>query len=290
LPFSDDITKDYDCEGFLFHNVNGIKNEHNWFQILSTMKDLNITFFGLAEMNTTMHGYFFHKWNEHVRKVFRVSKTEALESDIKFDSEYKPGGTFSAIVDKWQARVTEKGSDNSGLGRWNYITISSNNKKLAVITAYKPCKTDGPTTAWTQQWILLRENQKDPDPGKEFCKDLNELLHQWRSKDYEIILMINANEEIGASPGGLGQILAKNGLYDIIANQHDAEEYSNTYIRGSKRIDYIFGTKSILQHCQSSGLLPFCYGYPSNHRAVFIRINMSALMSSQIHATESTAS
>lgn len=141
LPFGDDITKDYDCEGFLFHNVNGIKNEHNWFQILSTMKDLNITFFGIAETNTTMHGYFFHKWNEHVRKVFRVSKTEASESDIKFDSEYKPGGTFSAIVDKWQARVTEKGSDNSGLGRWNHIIISSNKKKLVVITAYKPCKT-----------------------------------------------------------------------------------------------------------------------------------------------------
>jgi hypothetical protein len=42
--------------------------------------------------------------------------------------------------------------------------------------------------------------------------------------------MINANEEIGSTPGGLGQIMAANGLYDILANQHDAKEYPNTYI------------------------------------------------------------
>jgi hypothetical protein len=77
LPFGDDITKDYNCEGFLFHNVNGIKDEHNWFQILSTMKDLNITFFGLAEMNTTMHSYFFHKCPHHERitRIYFIALT-----------------------------------------------------------------------------------------------------------------------------------------------------------------------------------------------------------------------
>jgi hypothetical protein len=102
--------------------------------------------------------------------------------------------------------------------------------------------------------------------------------------------MINANEEIGSTPGGLGQIMAANGLYDILANQHDAKEYPNTYIRGTKRIDYIFGTAQVLKHCKSSGLLPFCYGYPSDHRAAFIRIDLASLMSSQIHAAESMAS
>jgi hypothetical protein len=34
LPFGNDITSDDHFEGFLFHNVNGLKDEHNWFQIL----------------------------------------------------------------------------------------------------------------------------------------------------------------------------------------------------------------------------------------------------------------
>jgi hypothetical protein len=56
------------------------------------------------------------------------------------------------------------------------------------------------------------------------------MLKKWKNKNHEIILMINANEEIGTSPGGLGHILASNGLF----NRHDADEYPNTYIRGSK--------------------------------------------------------
>jgi hypothetical protein len=168
LPFGDDISKDDHFEGFIFHNVNGLKNEHNWFQILQTMQDLNTSFFGLVETNTTMHGYYYHKWNKSIRKIFKVSKTATSKSDIKFDNEYKPGGTISVFTDKWQSRVTEKGQDETGLGRWNYMIISSNKRKLVIITAYKSCKMEGPTTAWAQQWLLLRESNTNPDPVKEF--------------------------------------------------------------------------------------------------------------------------
>jgi hypothetical protein len=141
---------------------------------------------------------------------------------------------MTSVINKWQARVTEKGTDESGLGRWSYTIMSSNSQKLAIITAYKPCKTSGPNTTWTQQWMLLREVQKDPDPIKEFLKDLNEILSKWQDKNYEIILMIDANEEVGSSPGGLGQIMANNGMYDILAMQHDSDQYPNTYIQGSR--------------------------------------------------------
>jgi hypothetical protein len=138
------------------------------------------------------------------------------------------------------------------------------------MTAYKPCKTTGPNTAWTQQWLLLRETQADPDPIAEFHKDLNKCLKEWRNQKYEILLMINANKEMGDQPGGLGQIVAKNGLFDILANRIDSENLPNTYMRGSKRIDYIFGTERVLQNCKSCGILPFCYGYASDHRATFV--------------------
>jgi hypothetical protein len=56
-----------------------------------------------------------------------------------------------------------------------------------------------------------------------------------------------------------------------------------------KRIDYIFGTKRVMENCKSCGMLPFCYGYPSDHRAVFIRINLKNILSSEIHAAETIA-
>jgi hypothetical protein len=135
LPFGDDVTADLDYEGIVFHNVNGLKDKHNWYQILTTMKELNISCFGLAETNTSMKGYLFHKWNEVTLKVFKVSRTITSERDIEFDMEYKPGGTLTAMVDKWQARVTEVGSDDSGMGRWSYMILSSNRHKLVIVTA-----------------------------------------------------------------------------------------------------------------------------------------------------------
>jgi hypothetical protein len=161
--------------------------------------------------------------------------------------------------------------------------------KLVIVTAYKPCKAKGPNTTWTQQWILLRENIKNPDPIKEFCKDLNESLRKWRESKHEIILFIDANEEIGREPGGISKVIADNGLFDILANQHNAEKYPPTYARGSKRIDYILGSERVQQYCKTSGILPLNIGYPSDHWAVFIQVDLKALLSTEVHPLESKA-
>jgi hypothetical protein len=116
LPFGDDITTHMEYEGILFHNINGVKDAHNWYQITTTMKELNMACFGFAEINTSMKGYLFHKWNDITRKTFRVSRAIASESDVVTETEYKPGGTITIMVDKWQARVTKMGSDERGLG------------------------------------------------------------------------------------------------------------------------------------------------------------------------------
>jgi hypothetical protein len=169
----------------------------------------------------------------------------------------------------------ETGNDERGLGRWSYIILRSNKQKLAIIM--------------TQQWLLLREQQKDPDPIQEFNNDLNNLLHHWRASDTEIILLIDANEEIGAKPGGISSTITRNALYDLLANQHDTNACPNTYIRGTKRIDYIFGTEKVLKHCKSSGILPFCHGYPSHHRAIFVRVDMQNILQTEVNTMESNA-
>jgi hypothetical protein len=134
-----------------------------------------------------------------------------------------------------------------------------------------------------QQWTLLRESgQKTPDPIKNFYEDLEKILQSWNKLEYEIILLINANETIGDKPGGLTPILSQIGLIDLIQNQHQIDESSNTYARGTKRIDYIFGSQKIHDHCLRSGMLPFGVGYQSDHRALFIKVDIGKILQTSV--------
>jgi hypothetical protein len=135
---------------------------------------------------------------------------------------YKPGGTMTTITGKWQSQITESGQDKRGLGRWSYVKISSNKKSIIIVTAYRPCVTQGPSTSWMQQWVLLRqEGILNPDPIKIFYKDLEDLLTGWRKEQNEIILMMDANEPIGKSPGGLTLIMGKAGMSDVLRFKHN---------------------------------------------------------------------
>jgi hypothetical protein len=108
------------------------------------------------------------------------------------------------------------GSNKRGLGRWSYIKISRKRSNLVIITAYHPCKAYGPSTAWMQQWSLLRKQGiKNPNPIKTFYKDLSTELKKWTHNSCEIILMLDANEPLGERPGGLGHLVGEHSLVDL---------------------------------------------------------------------------
>jgi hypothetical protein len=286
LPFGDDIMEDTNEDTILFHNINGIKEETNWHQISKTMAELNVSIFGFAEINQTLRQGAQHKWVQVTRKFFSHSKMIHSESDITMDG-YKPGGTITTITGKWQARVSEKGTDESGLGRWSYLKVSSNRKAIIIKTAYRPCASHGPSTAWMQQWTLLRESgETNPDPIKKFYNDLEKLIQGWIKQNIEIILLIDANETIGEKPGGLSSAVGRLGLVDLIRDRHFSDEHIHTYSRGSKQIDYILGTKMVQANCQRSGMLPFGIGYPSDHRALFVKVNLEQILKTTIKAID----
>jgi hypothetical protein len=138
-----------------------------------------------------------------------------------------------------------------------------------------------------QQWAILRETgEKNPDLIKTFYKDLEVTLMGWRQDGYEIILLVDANEVVGKNPGGISSILGKTGLYDILQYKHSHEEDINTHVRGTKQINYIFGTDLIRNHCHSAGILPFGISYQSDHKALFVEINLEGLMKTKITLIE----
>jgi hypothetical protein len=141
-----------------------------------------------------------------------------------------------------------------------------------------------------QQWILLREQGlQNPDPIAEFYNDLKEQLNKWRQQEYDIVLMIDANEMIGSKKGGLTDIMIQLNMTDLITLHHGVENEPNTHLRGSQRIDYILGTKWVQECCTHSGILPFYNGYASDHRPIYASINISKLLSDTITTLDSHA-
>jgi hypothetical protein len=195
---------------------------------------------------------------------------------------------MTTITGKWQAQVAEMGVDSRGLGRWSYFKLSSKKSNLIIITAYRPCKAFGPTTVWMQQWSLLREQGiKNPDPIKLFYEDLSKELTKWISTGMEIILMLDANEPLGERPGGLSNLVGRHSLIDLSQKLIQNTDKVSTYARGSKKIDFILGTQRVAKHCSSAGIVPFGYGYPSDHRALFIRVNIREILNATVSSIES---
>jgi hypothetical protein len=110
------------------------------------------------------------------------------------------------------------------------------------------------------------------------------------TQGYDILLMIDANEDVGSNPGSMSLVIASAGLFDLIQARHQTERYPNTFARGTKRINFIYGTENVKQHCVASGILPFGYGYPSDHRAIFAHINISKNLATEVHPSETLAS
>jgi len=50
-------------------------------------------------------------------KKWKHSSLQASHGNEEFESNYKPGGTLTAVMDGWTSRVEEKGVDPYGLGR-----------------------------------------------------------------------------------------------------------------------------------------------------------------------------
>jgi hypothetical protein len=87
----------------------------------------------------------------------------------------------------------------------------------------------------------------------------------------------------------MSQVIQQASLLDIIALKHNVDNIPNTYARGTKRINYMFGTKRVLKYCVTCGITPFGLGYQSDHRAIFARLDISKILDSEMHPAESGA-
>ena len=187
---------------------------------------------------------------------------------------------FNSIV----ATVANSGVNTSGLGNWSWIKIQGKmGKSTTVITAYCPCMSNckRPETVYSQHKQYLVSKHQDICPREAFWRDLLTFTSQCQSRNEQIILCMDLNEDTNRNNGPTQQtLLHTNNLTDVLKYRHDIPTPS-THNRGSTTIDAIYASQELLA-VENAGWLRFGEGI-RDHRIAFIDIDLSLLIGKEKH-------
>jgi len=178
--------------------------------------------------------------------------------------------------------------DPTGMGRWTEICISGRqNYKVRIITAYRVPNTSiqqaGPSTSFYQQWHYLRRNGNTaPDPRAQLLQDLQEHITTYQSETTGFIVLMDANESLTTKHSALESWSQQVSLTDVHMQLHDHTTEIPTYIRGTKRIDYVFVSHNILPYVNRSGVLPYHFLKNNDHRSLYVDIALQRLLRCQL--------
>jgi hypothetical protein len=272
----------------VLQNVNGLTTSYDCeksYALALESDAIGADIIGMVETNINwrenkLTNKITNAWKERYKHVRMTTSS----SDIMFDTPYQPGGTAIIVAPPWTSRATMS-KDNSGLGRWTQVTLKGkNNNTVSVITVYGVGKnnisTCGPHTCYFQQWNLLNKGNEDDqiDPRKRLFEDLQTKIEELKGEGEEIIVLMDANDTLQMPNSQLTSWAVKLNLSDVHTTLHGTVDEPATYSRGSSRIDYILSTEGILNYITEAGILPLHELVLSDHRALFIDVNMRAFL------------
>jgi hypothetical protein len=261
-----------------FQNINGINKNCwlDWKAAAQSIRAKEIDIFGCAETNTTWHETTRTCAQNIIKAQTNQANLSVSSSNEAGTSNYQPGGVASCVTGKWTGRVIKSFTDTSGLGRWSgHILIGKQQKHIVILTAYRPTKSKGFNTNYQQQWRILRNRGvENPDPRAQMLHDLKSKVLEWTHKQYEVILMWDANECLQKPRSSLKRFMEQTNLVSAHLDTPPA-----TYTRGSSCIDYIMTTPRAQLAITAAGHTSFYDGvWDSDHRGLFLDISAPALV------------
>ena len=118
-------------------------------------------------------------------------------------------------------------------GQWcGFVLLGKDNRKIVIFTAYNsPQDTPaGDHTLHAQQTSLyLLDGEVNPNPRKNFIRDLHALVKEAKDNNQDIILMGDFNEVVGDDPKIMAKVLMAGNLTDVHAHKH-GHAHIATYI------------------------------------------------------------
>ena len=184
-------------------------------------------------------------------RKFRSSRTTTSCSSCPAAVDtYLPGGTMLTTLGRWCGRIVDSGSDE--LGRWSWQKmLGKSGKIILIISAYRVSQTSlpGPTTAYAQQYqMLLDKDKTNPQPKTQFIQDLIPFIQQAKERQEQIILALDANEEILSEDQqcpkhSISHLIQVTGLQDVYTTQH--KTIGDTSRSSNKKIDHVLITPDL---------------------------------------------
>jgi len=164
-------------------------------------------------------------------------------------------------LNKWASRVIGSGTDEA-LGRWSYLEfVGQGDKRLIVVSAYRVCPQPFDATTMTamaqQTRILLQQGIQNPNPRQQFVTDLISQVRQWRNQKKEVLIGMDANENVDNPNAKIARIFDETDLIDLHQHRYPTRAKPATYQRGSNPIDIMLGSPLLASALTKAWILPF---------------------------------
>jgi hypothetical protein len=262
-------------------NVGGLPVNHNdgkMNNVLAFVEDHNFNVIGIPEVNVNWQiqpteGKLTERIKRRVgkRNPIQESKTTtAYYRDFNSIKRLQPGGTTQWAFDSAVHRITATGQDTTGLGRWVWQKYRGKaGRALRIVTAYRPCKSFGEATVWTQQKSHFLIKNITLCPRDLFTTHLIENIKLWLEEGDHLVIMLDLHENIHKSEWTTK--LKELGLTEAIIARH-GKHGPPTFTGGTKPIDGI---------CMTSGITNSLCGYirsPGDHHCLWLDIDFTAIM------------
>jgi hypothetical protein len=197
--------------------------------------------------------------------------------------KYQEGGTAMKSYGNRLQQFDPEGSgrDDLGLGCWTYMQFDGDDRIVTwIICGYSPCankKKDSGTVYQQHCCHLINKLKDDSCPHAHFWDDLLHQMKQWRTDGKQLILCLDANENIYRDE--LGRRLTELdglGMKEVVGD-FTARQLGATYFHGSDPIDRVWATGNITM--TNACVMPVGFGV-GDHRLFVVDFATTTLAGS----------
>ena len=272
-----------------FQNVKGLSSSsgsEDYRYYLNFLQSLRVDVAGLAETNTCWtHPHLRDDFVSVARQYYRQNKVVFGSPSVTCDpipstESFQAGGTVTFLHGNLVSRVSGFDiQDPSGLGRWSGVTLAGRyNQYLTILTAYRVCSNSirnaSLGSAFAREYHhFAADTGQTVNPRRLFLRDIKKQIQDLQHLGHAIVLMLDANATDSSDPA-FSDFISECSFSDL----HLSDPAPSTYIGSdSRRIDFIFGCQIVSQHLTRSGTLAYDAGPQSDHRSLFIDLDLAFL-------------
>ena len=264
-------------------NYNGINRRNhfkNFAEELISINSVESQIIALTETNLNSHNTYV---TDQLTSVFEEISPGAQFTISSTNNSHSSetlqfGGALTLSQGHMAMRIAKKGYDK--FGRYHWTQYYGKKNHLKIYNFYRPVvHTDnsaGDGTVWAQHRELLLAKGINADPRQHILDTLLLDVKDDQMHNRQVLIVGDFNENVFSK--SLNEMFSRVGLVNVIKEQLQSENDYRSYFRGKYIIDGMWASPNVAENVKSLGLAPFYYLIPSDHRAIYVDLDVNALL------------